>query len=114
MRTLYLHIGHSKTGSSFLQASFANSIEAMAEHGIDYPGAPNAAAEGWKISSGNGQALMTEPAKNIKVSGERVFFSAERLFLAFASEAEWKTRLNIFCTVHKITSVEVLMFLRRC
>ena len=44
MRTLFLHVGHSKTGSSFLQASFANSIERLAECGIDYPGAPSEAA----------------------------------------------------------------------
>ena len=64
MRRLYLHIGHSKTGSSFLQASFANSVAALAEQGIGYPLAARhvtEAAEGWRISSGNGGLLLREP-----------------------------------------------------
>ena len=112
MRTLYLHIGHSKTGSSFLQASFANSLAAMAEHGIEYPGAPSEAATGWKISSGNGQPLLNTPPEEFEITGDKVFFSAERLFRAFAVEEGWPARLAAFCKVHDIGAVEVLMFLR--
>ncbi len=112
MRTLFLHIGHSKTGSSFLQASFANSIDRLAEHGIDYPGAPSEAAAGWKISSGNGQALLTAPPEHFEMSRDKVFFSAERLFLAFAQDRDWPDQLNALCAHHDIGKVEVLMFLR--
>lgn len=112
MRTLYLHIGHSKTGSSFLQASFANSIQALADHGFDYPGAPNEAAAGWKISSGNGQALLLAPPESFEVNRDKVFFSAERLFRSFAQEKEWEQRLIAFCSHHDVGAVEVLMFLR--
>ncbi|MGR3805877.1 hypothetical protein [Marinibacterium profundimaris] len=112
MRKLYLHIGHSKTGSSFLQASFANSVDVLAAHGIDYPGDPSEAATGWKISSGNGQALLTDPPEAFSVTRDRVFFSAERLFRAFAVEPDWSGRLAAFCAHHDIGEVEVLMFLR--
>ena len=112
MRKLYLHIGHSKTGSSFLQASFANSVAVMAGHGIDYPGDPSEAATGWKISSGNGQTLLTEPPEAFRIARDRVFFSAERLFRSFAMEKDWSARLAAFCACHDIGAVEVLMFLR--
>ena len=112
MRTLFLHVGHSKTGSSFLQASFANSIERLAECGIDYPGAPSEAAAGWKISSGNGQALMSAPPETFEITRDKVFFSAERLFLSFAQDRDWPERLQALCAHHDIGTVEVLMFLR--
>lgn len=112
MRTLFLHIGHSKTGSSFLQASFANSVDRLAEHGIAYPGAPSEAAAGWKISSGNGQALLTAPPEQFEMARDKVFFSAERLFLAFAQDRDWPDRLNALCAHHDVARVEVLMFLR--
>lgn len=112
MRTLFLHVGHSKTGSSFLQASFANSIERLAECGIDYPGAPSEAAAGWKISSGNGQALMSAPPETFEITRDKVFFSAERLFLSFAQDRDWPERLQALCAHHEIGTVEVLMFLR--
>jgi len=36
-REVLLHVGHGKTGSSFLQSALANSIEELASHGIAYP-----------------------------------------------------------------------------
>lgn len=36
-KRLYLHIGHGKTGSSFLQTCFASSIEILDAAGISYP-----------------------------------------------------------------------------
>ncbi|MGV6848834.1 MAG: hypothetical protein ACWA5A_10725 [Marinibacterium sp.] len=34
---LFLHIGHGKTGSSYLQSALALSQQALADHGFDYP-----------------------------------------------------------------------------
>lgn len=112
MRTLYLHIGHPKTGSSFLQSSFANSVDILAAHGIDYPGEPNAAAAGWKISSGNGQSLLTTGPEGFEITRDKVLFSAERLFIVFAEDPGWVPRLRAFCDFHDISSIQVLMFLR--
>jgi hypothetical protein len=52
---IFLHVGHGKTGSSFLQAALANSIDALAKQGIAYPIAPTEAARVrvGAISSGN-------------------------------------------------------------
>lgn len=50
-----LHIGHGKTGSTFLQALLASSIDILAEHGIAYPIDPEIAqkARSGGITSGN-------------------------------------------------------------
>ena len=61
MRTLFLHIGQGKTGSSFLLAAFAASADALLEAGIRYPadaGGHERAVSGG-ITSGNG-VLLTE------------------------------------------------------
>lgn len=52
---VYLHVGHGKTGSSFLQSALANSIPDLAARGIAYPLDPEVAARVARgaISSGN-------------------------------------------------------------
>ena len=58
-RVLHLHLGHHKTGSSFLQSCFAASAKALQKRGILYHGADRQhhAAEGG-ISTGNGGPLV--------------------------------------------------------
>jgi len=53
MRTLYLHIGASKTGTSALQVAFARNAKALRGRGLHYPGKNQDAMDG-KITSGNG------------------------------------------------------------
>ena len=36
-KTIYLHVGHGKTGSSYMQSCFANSIKELNSFGISYP-----------------------------------------------------------------------------
>lgn len=62
MKTLYLHIGHGKTGSSFIQSVLANNIRKLEEHGILYPleKADQKAAEKGKVTSGSG-GLIAHP-----------------------------------------------------
>ena len=112
MCTLYLHIGHSKTGSSFLQASFANSIEALEVQGFQYPVKRCKAAKDWKISIGNGQALILEPPESHEITAKKVLFSAERMFGALARGPEFAHKLGAFAKFHRISRAEILMFLR--
>ena len=59
MRTLYLHIGHGKTGSSYIQSSLVLSRDALAAQGIAYPPyKTDAAAAAGGMSSGNGKPLF--------------------------------------------------------
>jgi hypothetical protein len=55
MRVVNLHIGHGKTGSSFLQSALALTVDGLAEHKIAYPDMTDsfANARAGKITSGN-------------------------------------------------------------
>lgn len=57
---LYLHIGHHKTGSTYIQASLRKSARRLAEHGIDYvlPSDEQAASSDGTITSGFGHGLF--------------------------------------------------------
>jgi hypothetical protein len=57
-RTVHLHIGAGKTGTSALQAAFVRNRDWLAGHGVDYPPSPwDEAAASHKITSGNGMGL---------------------------------------------------------
>ncbi|MGV6848773.1 MAG: hypothetical protein ACWA5A_10380 [Marinibacterium sp.] len=115
MRKLYLHIGHPKTGSSFLQACFANSIDSLAGHGIDYPKARanvTRAAENWQISSGNGSLLLNKPADEVEITQDAALFSSEGLFTQFMKGGDAANRILKFCQHHDVPAVDILMFTR--
>ena len=58
MATLYLHVGHSKTGTSWLQAALRENPRALAANGLAYPILQDIGTEqGAEIGQGNGLAL---------------------------------------------------------
>lgn len=84
-RSLLLHIGHTKTGSSFLQSALELSRSTLADAGVDYPAArpaDAAAAREGRTASGNGLFFCgkgrTPP--EISKSATKVLFSSEMLF----------------------------------
>lgn len=112
MRKLYLHIGHPKTGTSFLQACFANSIASLNQAGVDYPDEKQDDAAMWQVSSGNGRMLMKRRPEYFELTQDKVFFSAEKLFQHFTRDPKIEDRLTSFCKHHDIQSIEVLLFIR--
>lgn len=65
---LYLHVGHSKTGTSWLQAALCENPDALAEAGLAYPvfeGIGN--EQGAEIGQGNGLWLATGPADELEL-----------------------------------------------
>ena len=76
---LILHIGHGKTGSSYLQSVLAINRELLLGKGIYYPEhKSDSAARLGRISSGNGsdfleEAWLGDPSLRVLVSGERLF-----------------------------------------
>jgi len=86
MKTLYLHAGHPKTGSSFLQAALALSAEALSGSGILYPDMTNSFARAKKghITAGNVHAIRRPIPDYLKELGEieqsAVLFSNEGIF----------------------------------
>lgn len=57
-KTLYLHIGCGKTGSSALQVWLNNEADALARQGVDYPLFGARKLDSYAITSGNGVKLM--------------------------------------------------------
>ncbi len=82
---IFLHVGHSKTGSSAIQSFLVLNRDLLAEYGVDYPAHPSdeKAAAG-RISSGNvrvkGDWHNTALEKIDQSNCEHVLFSNETLF----------------------------------
>ena len=81
-RKILLHVGHGKTGTSFLQSAFANSIDALAAAGISYPLADKEVERVRKggISSGNGTPAPGHLRKMVTRGDETLLLSNEGLF----------------------------------
>lgn len=79
-QTIILHVGHGKTGSSFLQSCLALNRKKLQEYGISYPFLDSyAKAIAGEVTSGNGGNFL----KNIQDIGDtnsKVLFSSESLF----------------------------------
>ena len=59
MKKLIIHIGHGKTGSSYLQSVFALNKDMLKKEGFDYPDHKDSkVAEIGYISAGNGDLLL--------------------------------------------------------
>lgn len=109
MRTLYLHIGHGKTGSSYIQSALAGSVEALEELDFEYPShrGIEAAAHG-SISSGNGRNLLAE---GFRLSAERTLLSNEQLFSLMAA-ADSRSMVDQALERSGAEQVKVLLFIR--
>lgn len=109
MRTLYLHIGHGKTGSSYIQSALAGSVEALGNLGIEYPPHQGieAAAHG-SVSSGNGRNLLTE---GFRLYGERTLLSGEQLFGLMAT-GENRGKIDKALAGLGAEQIKVLLFIR--
>ena len=68
MAILYLHVGHSKTGTSWVQAALRENAAALAGSGLAYPilhlGIGD--EQGAEIGQGNGLALATSPVGELE------------------------------------------------
>ena len=86
MQKIVLHIGHLKTGSSYLQSCLALSRDKLLELDIDYPlhKSFTRAAAG-RISSGNGKRFL-DSLPNIGDPSKKIIFSNESLFHSLLEE----------------------------
>jgi hypothetical protein len=79
MTEAILHIGHSKTGSSYLQSVLSLNVDRLAARGIDYPDHPSFGGAGQgRISSGNGNLLFETDV--VFTHGRKTLLSNELLF----------------------------------
>ena len=85
MTKLVAHIGHPKTGSSYLQSVFALNSDKMAQFGLFYPRhTSHLKAKKGYITSGNGLILLQEDS--IKNSYQNILVSSELLFHVLIEE----------------------------
>lgn len=115
-RAIYMHIGHGKTGSSFLQSALALSADQLRDHNICYPlaaDAAKAAAKG-EISGGN-IAKTPEAFRALIKSGpanntQRLLLSNEGFFQSLAQPKN--TLLDEIRTLCPDAPLHVLLYLR--
>lgn len=114
-----MHIGHGKTGSSWIQSSLRSSRESLASHSLHYANGPDdLLTEMNQISSGNATGLLSSEAEFSRrlsecshAEGCSVIFSSEFLF----KEINEPGVLDFMFPVAKqfgYQTIEILMFIR--
>ena len=105
MKKLVVHIGHGKTGSSFLQSTLALNREKLEKSGFFYPEpASFENAKKGMITSGNGRILLE--TNSFDTSSQVIVFSSESLFRELASRQKYVASLS------KSYELEVVLYLR--
>ena len=95
MPVLYLHVGHSKTGTSWLQAALRESLAALAGGGLTYPILDGIGDEqGAEIGQGNGLALAAAPVGELNAGLRRIAGAAGPAGVVLSSE-EFFPRLTL-------------------
>lgn len=121
MPVLYLHVGHSKTGTSWLQAALRENPAALAKAGLGYSAAFGGGQEqGAEIGQGNGLSLAILPAEQWE-AGLRMIDKTACPAGAVLSSEEFFPRLGQFAGPDALSSaalaagfqrVEILLFIR--
>ena len=113
-RELFLHVGHGKTGSSYIQSILSTHRNKLKQDlSILYPVlVSDRSAEG-KISSGNGSIFLQNPGDVSHVTrgdyASSTLYSSEFLF---ALEKKWLNRQNITALSEHYDGINVLLFIR--
>ena len=114
--SLSLHVGHNKTGSTFLQTGLANSAARLAEHGLSYPiGAKlQQGLEAGKIVGGNISAGQSVP--DLFTMGPlhpRVLLSSEAYFNSFRDDKQGRNpQLDTLTAIVPASRIRVLLLIR--
>jgi hypothetical protein len=104
IKKIICHVGHGKTGTSYIQSALQLNSDLLQELGISYPLAPDyLAAERGDITSGNGRCLFS---RDFCVNGT-VLLSSEFLFHELANEE----KLKKYLLSHGV-DVEVVLYTR--
>jgi hypothetical protein len=105
MTNLILHVGHQKTGTSFIQSILAYNTEYLNNYFYYPPHHSFSGASMGHISSGNGSLLLS---KDLNINNyEKILFSGEQLFERI--RGEFNSELKNIC---KNNSVKVILYSR--
>lgn len=119
MSTLYLHIGHGKTGTSWIQTCLRTNREALSRAGILYAaGNDRFLDKVSRITSGNGSELFEsvthfeEHLAGNPLAGERaLFFSSEHIPHCFLASNAWEY-IEESARKFGFDAIKVLLFIR--
>lgn len=111
MRTVYLHVGQPKTGTSYVQSVLVNGADALKDHGILYP-MPDSAEHGmnYGVNSGNFRTdqIMRRLDKLMTTHAQSDFlFSSE-----FMYREEFYDRALFPFLRERGVNIKVLMYIR--
>ena len=96
MSILYLHVGHSKTGTSWIQAALRENAAALARSGLAYPILHGIGDEqGAEIGQGNGLVLAAGPVEELE-AGLRMIDRADCPAGVVLSSEEFFPRLTLY------------------
>ncbi|MDP5292268.1 hypothetical protein Q9290_08205 [Oceanimonas sp. CHS3-5] len=110
MSEVFLHIGHGKTGSSYLQSVLNLSKEKLLENGFSYPLEEKDCLDPEKISSGNGR-LIYELNLDWLDKNKKVIFSDEHLFRMMC-DSRYLNKLSEQFKSLGFTKAHILLFTR--
>lgn len=121
MPILYLHVGHSKTGTSWVQAALRENAVALAEGGLAYPILDGIGDEqGAEIGQGNGLALAASPVGELEAHLRMIHRAACPAGVVLSSE-EFFPRLTLHddpaalpraALAAGFDRIEILLFIR--
>lgn len=108
MKTLYLHVGHQKTGSSAIQSFLRRHANTLRKQGLVYP-VPNTqrGQSIYKITSGNG-GILGDPTE-IPTGARGVIFSHEQFFTQFPKRVR---DVSAAAMAYGCDEIRVLLFTR--
>ena len=113
-KKLYLHVGHGKTGSSYIQSILSTHRQSILDNlCINYPSFDKDLSAEGKISSGNGAIFLNDPTNIENVDqgsrGSSVLYSSEFLFLR---QRAWLNSKVIKELLSFYENIEILVFIR--
>ena len=118
---LYLHVGHSKTGTSWVQAALRENAAALAQGGLAYPVFEGVGSEqGAEIGQGNGLWLATSPIGELELRLQMIaraagpagaVLSSEEFFPQFARYDD-PAVLPRAAQAAGFDRIEILLFIR--
>jgi hypothetical protein len=113
-KKLFLHVGHGKTGSSYIQSILSTHRQRIFDKlGINYPSVENDKSAEGKISSGNGGIFLRNPAQVQHVHQDSrensILYSSEFLF---SMRKRWLNANTIKELLSYYDNIEILIFIR--
>ena len=108
-RTVIIHVGHGKTGTSYIQSALALNRDKLSELGISYPydSSIELAIKG-DTTSGNGELFQSNYIPAVE-EVDQILFSSEILFHSLIGDGGLSLKN---CLMNKYENVKIILYTR--